>query len=54
MDNLAINTRNEINSIILDDLVGDCSIPSRDWESIITVFNADARNKLFSIPAIIC
>lgn len=54
MDNLLINTRNEINSIILDDLVGDCSIPARDWDSIITIFNADSRNKLFSIPGIIC
>lgn len=53
MDSL-INAKKEANIMILDELVGDCSIPSRDWESIITVFNADIKNKPFSIPSIIC
>lgn len=53
MDSL-LNTKEETDIIILDELIGDCSIPSRDWESIITVFNADVKNKIFSIPAIIC
>lgn len=53
MDSLTI-TNEEKNVIILDELIGDCSIPSRDWEAIINSFNSDNRNKLFSIPSIIC
>lgn len=44
----------ENNIIILDEMVGDCSIPTRNWESIISIYNADKNNKLFLIPSITC
>lgn len=38
--------------MILDNIIGDCSIPERDWESIINIYNQN--NKPFQIPAPIC
>lgn len=38
--------------MVLDDIIGDCNIKSRDWNSIITLYNVN--NKPFPIPALIC
>lgn len=38
--------------MVLDDIVGECSIPERDWESIINIYNQN--NRSFPIPPLIC
>lgn len=38
---------------LLDELVGDCSIPDRNWDGIIAVFNSNTEDK-FLIPPIVC
>lgn len=38
--------------VALDELVGDCSLPQRDWQSLIDVYNQN--NNKFPIPAPIC
>lgn len=48
-----INNEN-VDLMVLDELVGECTIPDRDWDSIINVHNSDKENKAFSIPGYIC
>lgn len=38
--------------MVLDELTGDCSIPTRNWKSIISVY--ENTNNKFPIPAIVC
>lgn len=38
--------------MVLEDNIGDCGIPSRDWDAIVSLYNIN--NKKFPIPALIC
>lgn len=38
--------------LVLDELIGECTIPNRDWTSIINLY--EINNKPFPIPAVIC
>lgn len=38
--------------MVLDEITEDCSIESRNWDSIITIYNIN--NKPFPIPALVC
>lgn len=48
-----INPHSYIDASLMDELIGNCTIPDRNWEGIIKAYNSEASNK-FLIPPLIC
>lgn len=48
-----IDPHNYIDASLMDELIGNCTIPDRNWEGIIKTYNAEASIK-FLIPPLIC
>lgn len=49
-----MTNREDTDLMILDEMVGECTIPDRNWDNIIKEYEADQSNKSFPIPGYIC